>query len=240
MKILLLLITLLIGVQAYSQAPQSFKYQATARNSSGNLILNQMVGMQTSIIQGSANSSAVYVETFTPVTDEFGLINIDIGTGNTSKDFSAINWANGPYFIKIEMDITGGTSYHDFGTSQLLSVPYALFANNAATSNYSFSPSYPNGFHNITPITFTVSAETPYTVPNGKILYILNVFMVYLGTWYGELLINNMQILSGNFNEIRSDRYSLVLSLPIIVGENDIVSVSYNTKYTVNGYLVDK
>ena len=90
------------------------------------MITNQQVGMQISIIHGSANGDAVYVETFTPTTNEFGLININIGTGNTSDDFSIIHWANSPFFIKIEMDVSGGINYQDFGTSQLLSNCYEI------------------------------------------------------------------------------------------------------------------
>lgn len=244
MKNILLLITLFFTVNVYSQAPQSFKYQATARNNSGVLIVNQPVGMQTSIIQGSANGNAVYVETYSPVTDDFGLINIDIGTGNSTNDFSTINWANGPFFIKIEMDVTGGTNYQDFGTSQLLSVPYALFANNSASSDYSFNPSYPNGFQNITPITFLASGASPYTVPNGKILYILNVYLKQWGMGDPVLLINDMPILYGYFNKVSSGiPASLALSQPIIVDENDIISSSIENStvvFIVNGYLIDK
>jgi len=61
------------------------------------------------------------------------LVSIEIGTGATSDDFSAIDWANGPYFIKTETDPTGGTTYTITGTNQLLSVPYAMHAKTADT-----------------------------------------------------------------------------------------------------------
>ncbi len=235
MRTLLLFVSLIIFVNTYSQAPQSFKYQATARNNSGELILNQEIGMQISVIQGSANGTVAYVETFSPTTNEFGLININIGTGNSSDDFSAIDWANGPYFIKIEMDVTGGTSYQDFGTSQLLSVPYALYANNSATTNYSFSPTSPSGFQNITPITILID-DNNYTVPNGKILYILNI---YTHSNTNKLLINSISIAGGYYNVsgLSAGSYQH-LSQPLIAGEDDIISgVGY---IAFNGYLIDK
>ncbi|MCC6383714.1 MAG: DUF1566 domain-containing protein, partial [Bacteroidia bacterium] len=107
-------------------------YQAVIRNASNNLVVNQSVGMQISILQGSASGTAVYVETQTPSSNANGLVSIEIGAGNVvSGSFTAINWANGPYFIKTETDPAGGTTYSITGTSQLLSVPYALHAKTA-------------------------------------------------------------------------------------------------------------
>jgi len=117
-----------------AQTPQSFKYQAVARDASGNVVADQAVGMQISILQSSTDGTAVYVETFTPTTNEFGLINLDIGAGTVvNGDLTTIDWSADTYFIKIEMDITGGTTYEEYGTSQLLSVPYALHAKTAET-----------------------------------------------------------------------------------------------------------
>jgi hypothetical protein len=103
-------------------------YQAVIRNSRDQLVTNTQVGMQISILQGSANGSVVYPETQTPTANANGLICIEIGNG---AGFSSINWTNGPYFLKIETDPTGGTNYTITGTSQLLSVPYALHAKTA-------------------------------------------------------------------------------------------------------------
>jgi len=91
----------------FAQAPQSFKYQAVARDAGGNVVADQTVGMQISILQGSISGATVYVETFTPTTNEFGLINIDIGKGTViSGVFSTIDWSSNTYYIKVEMDIT--------------------------------------------------------------------------------------------------------------------------------------
>jgi hypothetical protein len=107
-------------------------YQAVVRDASDNLATSQNIGMQISILQGSSSGTAVYVETQTPTTNANGLVSIEIGAGTiVSGDFTTIDWANGPYFIKTETDPTGGTSYTITGTSQLLSVPYALHAKTA-------------------------------------------------------------------------------------------------------------
>jgi hypothetical protein len=97
-------------------------------------VTNQQVGMQISILQGSAGGTAVYTETHTLTTNANGLVGFEIGNGTpVSGDFSSVNWADGPYFINTETDLQGGTSYTISGTSQLLSVPYALYAKEAET-----------------------------------------------------------------------------------------------------------
>ena len=131
-KIFTFLAFVFIAVGVFAQTPEKMSYQAVIRNSSNQLVTNQQVGMQISILQGSANGTAVYVETQTPNTNANGLISIEIGSGSVvSGDFAAIDWANGPYFIQSETDPTGGTNYTITGTSQLLSVPYALHAKTA-------------------------------------------------------------------------------------------------------------
>ncbi len=119
---------------AYGQSPEKMSYQAVIRNSSDQLVTDQLVGMQISILQGSASGTAVYVEKQTPTTNANGLVSIEIGNGTiVSGSFATIDWADGPYFIKTETDPTGGTNYTITGTSQLLSVPYALHAKTAET-----------------------------------------------------------------------------------------------------------
>ena len=136
----LLIITLaflLINTSIFAQAPQKMSYQAVIRNSSNALITSPPVGMQISILQGSSTGTAVYVETQTPSTNANGLASVEIGGGTVvSGNFSAINWANGPYFIKTETDPTGGTSYTINGTNELMSVPYALNAANANVGGF--------------------------------------------------------------------------------------------------------
>ena len=117
---------LLLTLSSFAQAPEKMSYQAVIRAASNTLVTNQPVGMQISVLQGS---KAVYEETQTPTSNTNGLVSLEIGTGTViSGSFTAIDWSAGTYFIKTETDPTGGTNYTITGTSQLLSVPYALYA----------------------------------------------------------------------------------------------------------------
>ncbi|WP_395052002.1 hypothetical protein [Flavobacterium sp.] len=114
---------------AFAQAPQKMSYQAVIRNSSNALVTNTPIGMKISILQASQTGIAVYVETQTAVTNANGLVTLQIGAGIVvTGNFATISWGTNNYFIKTESDIAGGTNYSISGTSQLLSVPYALYA----------------------------------------------------------------------------------------------------------------
>ena len=133
-KIITIWAVILMTVNVFGQAPQKMSYQAVIRDAANTLVANQTIGMQVSILQGSTTGAAVYVETQSAATNTNGLVSIEIGGGTvTVGNFNAIDWANGPYFIKTETDPTGGTNYTITGTSQLLSVPYALHAKTAET-----------------------------------------------------------------------------------------------------------
>jgi hypothetical protein len=135
-KIITICAAILLTASVFAQAPQKMSYQAVIRDNSNALVTSQIVGMQISILQGSANGTAVYSETQIPTTNTNGLVSIEIGGGTVVLgSFSTIDWANGPYFIKTETDPAGGTTYTITGTSQLLSVPYALYAANAGTAS---------------------------------------------------------------------------------------------------------
>ena len=117
---------------AFAQAPQKMSYQGIVRNAGNVLIANANVGMRISVLQGAANGTAVYVETQTATTNANGLVTLEIGAGTVvSGTFASISWGTNSYFIKTETDPTGGTNYTIVGTSQFLSVPYALSAANA-------------------------------------------------------------------------------------------------------------
>lgn len=121
----------LLAAGAFAQSPQKMSYQAVIRNSSDELVTSTTVGMQISILQGSTSGTVVYQETHAPSTNANGLVSVEIGGGDVvSGDFSTIDWGNGPYFIKSETDIDGGTTYTVTATRELLSVPFALYALN--------------------------------------------------------------------------------------------------------------
>ena len=136
-KIYTLIAVLLTSTTTFAQVPQKMSYQAVIRDASNVLITNTNVGMRISILQTTATGTAVYVETQIQSTNINGLVSLQIGSGTIiSGTFAAINWANGPYFIKIETDPTGGTTYSITGTSEFLSVPYSLYSLNGGATNF--------------------------------------------------------------------------------------------------------
>ena len=139
-KLLSFIILIFTGLLLFAQVPQKFTYQAVVRDADNGLVSSQAVGVRISLLLGGANGYVVYQETHTAVTNVNGLMTLHVGGGIVQNgDFTAIDWSNGPYFLKTEIDPTGGTYYTVEGTQQLLSVPYALYAGNAANS---FSGSY--------------------------------------------------------------------------------------------------
>lgn len=131
-KIITILSVVFLAATLWAQSPEKMSYQAVIRDANGNLLSNHSIGMQLSILQGNPSGTAVYVERQYPSTNTNGLVTLEIGNGIVvSGDFTAIDWANGPYFLKSETDLNGGATYTIIGTSQLLSVPYALHAKTA-------------------------------------------------------------------------------------------------------------
>jgi hypothetical protein len=115
-----------------AQSPDAFKYQAVCRNATGQILSNQSISFQISILQGNTSGTNAYTETHTTNTNNFGLINLEIGNGILiSGNFSDIDWGMNNYFVQIEMDENGGNNFQVMGTSQLLSVPYAIHAKTA-------------------------------------------------------------------------------------------------------------
>jgi len=123
-------------ISAFSQVPDAFNYQAVVRNSSGEIIANQNVAFQISILQNSDTGTAVYVETHSATTNKFGLVSLEIGHGNVKSGvFDPGGWTADKHFIKVEFDPAGGNSFTQMGTSQLLAVPYAFQAKTVEIDN---------------------------------------------------------------------------------------------------------
>ena len=232
-KIFTICLAVLVAAVSFAQAPNKMSYQAVVRNSSNSLVVNQAVGMRISLLQGSASGASVYTETQSPTTNANGLVSIEIGGGTVvSGNFANINWANGPYFIKTETDPNGGTNYSITGTSQLLSVPYALCAKkveekqtlsisgnvlNISEGNSVTLPSpstnfniyYPDNISAFEPVNLSGAS---YTVPFNKNLYTTRATS-----------INGVPIV-----------YGIQSSQPKIISSGQIVTGAYN------GFLVDK
>lgn len=156
-----------------AQVPQGFNYQAVARNATGALLQNQSVNVRVSVISGTPSGVIQWQETHSVITNNFGLFTLIIGQGTTtglgaSSSFSSINWSGANYYLKVEIDYSGGSSYTDMGTLQLWSVPYAMVAQNAINS-----PAGPTGAAGIQGPTGAVGApgingENGATGPTGQ------------------------------------------------------------------------
>jgi hypothetical protein len=124
------LVTILHG----QNTPNAFNYSAVARNNSGQAMANKTIALQISILKNSSTGEVVYTETHNVSTDAFGLFNLSIGTGTVQSGNLNINWGANTYYLKVSMDANGGTNYLTMGTTQLLSVPYALHAKTAESA----------------------------------------------------------------------------------------------------------
>ena len=176
-KIFTLFVLTLTTFDLFAQVPQKVSYQCVIRNAIGALVINQGVGMRVSILQGASNGTVVYQETFNPnpQTNSNGLVSIEIGGGTSvTGTFAAIDWSNGTYYIKTETDPVGGSNYTITGTSQILSVPYALYAKTAGngfSGNYNDLINKPAG---VSAFTNDAGYLTTISIPDqavGDIIY---------------------------------------------------------------------
>ncbi|MFN8208414.1 MAG: hypothetical protein U0T82_13545 [Bacteroidales bacterium] len=132
-KLIFSLTCLCLVTGLFSQTPQAFNYQAVVRDASGTTIKNQAVGIRISLLNGSDAGPVEYSETHAASTNELGIVNLKIGQGTVQTgNITGLNWAGNTYFMKVELDESGGTSYSTMGVSQLLTVPVALYAVNGA------------------------------------------------------------------------------------------------------------
>ena len=126
------IVVLFLAASSYAQAPDGVNYQAVIRNLSGTLVANSTIAIRIQVKQTSASGTIVFQERHSVTTSAQGVVNLVIGQGTLlGGNFSTINWATGPYFVSLGVSFTNGTNYLDYGSQQLMSVPYALYAKNA-------------------------------------------------------------------------------------------------------------
>jgi hypothetical protein len=127
---ILLFVTVMLNV--FAQSPEKMSYQAIIRSQNNSLVINSNISLKIIVHQGTVTGTNVYQETHSVVTNNNGLVSLEIGAGKIpTGSFSNIAWEKGPYFIETQVDIAGGTNYNIIGVTQLLSVPYALHAKTA-------------------------------------------------------------------------------------------------------------
>jgi C1A family cysteine protease len=144
--------TLLIGIvlsisiiNAQEAPPQAFSFKATIQGVNGQTVVNKTISLRISILQDDVNGFTTYSEFFTPTTNHYSQVDVEIGHGNVlSGIFSSIDWSAHKYFLKIEVDTKGGTNYQLVSVTQLLSVPYAMYAGEASSSTNESDPVFIN------------------------------------------------------------------------------------------------
>ena len=135
MKNFFILILLTFCTGLFAQVPQAINYQGVARDASGNPLSNQNLGLRITIHNTTPNGPIDYQETFTATTNQFGLYTVQIGKGNPITGiFSAISWGTASHFFSVDIDINGGSNYVSAGVTEMISVPYALYAETAGNS----------------------------------------------------------------------------------------------------------
>ncbi len=176
MKRILLLFLLLSGLASLvqAQAPLSFNYQGVARNTLGTVINNRPIALRMSIRDLTANGTVLYSETHSINTDQYGVFALQVGRGTSvSGTFATIPWATGTKFLQVEMDPNGGTNFLQMGTSQLVSVPFALVAGGAPPIGPAggdlLGSTYPNPL--IAPLAVTTGKLADGAVTSQKITF---------------------------------------------------------------------
>jgi len=169
------IIVLVLALSVSAQAPLSFKYQAYLRNADGTIRGNEFITLQLRIRQGSANGSAVYTEVHNTSTNSHGLVSVNVGDGSTSSNMSAVDWSVGPYFLSISVNGI------NLGTTELLSVPFALYANETGDSfsgDYSDLTGTPNLARVATTGNYSDLVNTPHlstVATTGSYASLLNI-----------------------------------------------------------------
>ena len=253
-----LFMSLILGIVS-AQAPQGVGYQGVATDSEGIELVNQAISIRASILSGSVNGSVQWQETHDTSTDEFGLFALTIGEGvNTGSgllsSFADIPWGESTYFLQIEMDATGGMDYSLMGVNQMMSVPYALYAESTnldydSIANYLSGDStfvtnisnglggggcdfdYPEGLDgDLIDVSIGWNSSSTYTVPSGKRLYISKISQYGLAI---DGVILSTQVGSGW-------TFSRPLLSTIIANENQVISKREPNSYVrLIGILVN-
>ena len=187
------LIGLIGAISIFAQSPQAFKYQTVIRDSSGNLIIDELVSFKIGIIKDSINGTLIYSETHSESTNQFGLVDLEIGTGTIEYGvFDDISWGTSSHYLKVEFDETGNTNYQLVGISQLLSVPYSQNSNSLTLTS-------PSGN------TYTVSVND-----NGNLF--TNCFPPPTNADAGQnqLNVSSPTVLNANFSSNETCQWSII------------------------------
>jgi hypothetical protein len=230
----LTVVTFLFAFVAIAQAPQKMSYQSVIRNNTGDLVANSPIGLRISILKDSPTGTVVYSETMTNTTNENGLLSIEIGGGTPiTGTFAGIDWSTGTFFIKTETDPNGGANYDVVGTSQLLSVPYALYA--AKSKNLGKTSIYISEEATQAEVDAQIAEEAG---PNSENIYIQNnpnittLDLSALKTMTRVEIYNNSSLTSINLGNL-TKVYETML-----IGNNTVLaSINFDSLSSVGTYM---
>jgi uncharacterized protein (TIGR02145 family) len=224
----LLTILLCLPLLIMAQAPQGFTYQGVATDNNGFELQNQNIGIKASLLSSSATGTTVWQETHTTTTDTFGLFNVTIGEGTSTNNgssatFSEIDWGAASHYMKVEIDVNGGSNFVHVGTSQMMSVPYALYAENVHNLNMDSILGAVYDSINASG-TMSVSAFGDTLTLNGQ-----NIIVP------GISLQNFPSSLFGSVTDIDGNTYQTVL-----IGNQEWMTVDLRVTKFSNGDLIDQ
>ena len=255
-KLIFTILTLLTLTFAIAQ--DGINYQGAATDVNGDELTNQNITIRASVLSTTANGNLEWEETHSATTDQFGLFNVVIGQGTNTTNgatatFDDMDWGSADHYLKIEMDATGGTNYAMIGTTQMMSVPYALYAKSAGIDSTMLANmigssgggmgggcdfKFPEGLDGEF-ITQFLTRPSNYTIPAGKKLYITSWYadnisadleIIFNGV--GRAIVRSLQNLGQN-NELS------IISNPVILNESDVIQTSGGGNGYFNGILVD-
>lgn len=236
-SIISILLLLLVSIVFAQAPPQALNYSAIAKGSNGQMLANKVIGLRFTILAGGMTGTVVYQETQMDTTGPSGVFNLAIGMGTVVQGaFASISWGSNTHFLKVELDENGGNNYFDVGTTQLLSVPYALYAESAGsldTTGAGNSSSYdlPYGIANSTPLIDSIYSGNPYTVPAGKNLYVVTFAIP------GPNSGLTFTVDGATFNGFSVTNYNN--SGFMTLGENMVMATAVDT-INIIGYLTDQ
>ncbi len=242
-RILTILIACFLTMVVFAQVPERMSYQAVIRDASNSLLVSANVGMKISVLQGSSSGAEVYVESHTATTNVNGLVTLSIGNGDpVLGSFSTIDWPNGPFFLKTETDIEGGSNYTITTVNELLSVPFAEFAKSAGSCSETdpvFEDYQPNfwQFSGLNSGYIEVGTEWTNLFPTDPFTFVksldkTDIEITVLSNFSGgifdgasgiqfKVLVDGLQYSYGNLGSIRADN-----------------TIDFLTLYSINRYLM--
>lgn len=246
MKKIILITLILISVFGFSQTPQKINYQAVARDIAGNIV-STAIGIKFQIYQGSTSGTLVYEETHTATPSSAGIFNVAIGGGSVvSGNFSTISWGTSTYYLKVSIDPNGGTSYATVGTNQLISVPYALFAENTNPPALSVTPSGTANILSVGPNTVaipvgsaasspTIIGVAPVSVTPVPAVGTPTAYLIGSSTSTSTAGTTTLQINSPNtISTVTPNNYSISVAPTSITGAGVANVSGSHPNYTVN------